>query len=1118
MRQSRTKVTTEALRQVLSIAQSESTLTFEAQIRTGLTITGLWYRNSDNWMKAPSVISRVDGAFRVETDINDIKLDLLGGLDPVTGESKLSLLFEVEGAADKISAGARKLADTVYSQSASSQPQSTATARGLISVGRFLRTLRPTFAPVDREHERLVPYVTNKGNIAIAVNYTPPPYIRVHLDSLTVGDDTVARFRGRIYSRHTTFESLELQLTGRFTGAVLSSSMNFELDTTATEQKYGLHKYDYQSDLPLADFLSLTTTGDDTFDAWIIAQAVDHDEPVRGRIGKNRYLVRTKALPGQSVAGDTAVSVVPYFTMKAKNASFQVEFFERNALDLIENAIRHPMAARRRAKRKLSTKPVWLIGEMPYKAQDTGVAFFKYMVDEHPEIDARYVINPESPESINLDGYTEKVVTYRTSEHVELSLAAERIIGSHSPGYVYPTTRAGFVNACRGLEIFLQHGVMGMKWMPPTYGKAATGFSTDLFLTSSEREKRMIVEDFGYSPNEVAVTGLSRFDALFDRDVSLRPKQVLILPTWRDWLGSDEGFINSEFLAEWHGLLSSPEFTELCARHGLEVIFGLHPNMRQHIGMFDDAPVKTFVQGEVNVQTLIKESGLMITDYSSAGLDFSFLHKPLIYFQFDRARFFRGTQSHFDLDRELPGPVCFNASSLLETLERYITSAADNQAIYNERADALYPFRDQSNCERIFEAVANAKRQFSASDFTQTETASVITKRLRQHKYYFPTMRKMYASARRLPINKDLIVFEAGVGRQYSDSPRAIYEELLRRGDTRTKIWVHNGRPPIHDSNTIIVKRLSPQYFWYLARAKYWVNNQNFPHYITRRPNGVFVQTWHGTPLKKMQHDLESITGRSEGYLERVTRAAQQWTHLLSPSPYATEAFSSAFRHRARVLEMGYPRNDVLLAADAPVVAETVRKSLDLPADKKVLLYAPTFRDNQKSRGRFQFELPFDLEAFAERFGDEYVLLIRTHVLVANRIAIPEHLALTVRDVSRYDEISELFLISDALITDYSSVFFDYAVLRRPMIFFAYDLEDYRDNLRGFYLDYETEMPGPVVETEAALYDEIETLSASTDDAESRSLASAFALKYAPRDDGHASSRVVDTVFGIVED
>src|SRR5690606_3781780 len=151
-------------------------------------------------------------------------------------------------------------------------------------------------------------------------------------------------------------------------------------------------------------------------------------------------------------------------------------------------------------------------------------------------------------------------------------------------------------------------------------------------------------------------------------------------------------------------------------------------------------------------------------------------------------------------------------------------------------------------------------------------------------------------------------------------------------------------------------------------------------------------------------------------------------------------------------------RNDILCLQDSSALAQQVRQRPQLPEGTRGVLYAPTFRDGARDRRGISFELPFDLEHFARELGDDVILLLRMHVLIADRLAVPEELRRRVIDASRYPDIQELMLISDVLVTDYSSVFFDYALLGRPMVFHAYDLESYRDNLRGFYLDYESEV------------------------------------------------------------
>ena len=440
--------------------------------------------------------------------------------------------------------------------------------------------------------------------------------------------------------------------------------------------------------------------------------------------------------------------------------------------------------------------------------------------------------------------------------------------------------------------------------------------------------------------------------------------------------------------------------------------------------------------------------------------------------------------------------------------------AAPSRPEYQRRARRFLTFKDQQNCRRIFDAVLSARPAARGlRDGGVPEIVQTAGHRLRGSRFYFPAMRRFFRAVSRTPAAEDLIVFESGLGTQYADSPRYVYEELVRRGDQRRKVWVYHRKLPGSDPRTKVVRRLSPGYFWYLARAKYWVNNQNFPHYLRRRRNGVFIQTWHGTPLKRMLHDLEQVHGRDEDYMARVNQAVRQWSVLLSPSPYATDVPSAApSATGGPVLEEGYPRNDVLALGRRSDAGNVIRERLGIPHGRRVVLYAPTFRDDQSTgTGRFGFELPLDLEAFQRRFGADTVLLLRMHVLIANRLAIPESVAGCVRDVSGYPEIQELLLASDVLVTDYSSVLFDYAILRRPIVFYAYDLEHYRDTLRGFYLDYGPNLPGPVAQTEDELFDALAE-AAVPDPVRDRRLEE-FAARFAPKDDGGAARRVVDQLL-----
>ena len=374
-------------------------------------------------------------------------------------------------------------------------------------------------------------------------------------------------------------------------------------------------------------------------------------------------------------------------------------------------------------------------------------------------------------------------------------------------------------------------------------------------------------------------------------------------------------------------------------------------------------------------------------------------------------------------------------------------------------------------------------------------------------------MERFYAIVKRVvPIDKNMILFESGIGKQYADSPRYIYEEIVNRKLPYKKIWVYNKSIPIKDANTKQIKRLSPQYFYYLAKSGFWVNNQNFPTYIKKRKGITYLQTWHGTPLKKMLFDIDNIHGRSDDYLERVHGATRQWDYLVSPSPYATQAFTSAFKYSGDVLEVGYPRNDLFYQNHRQELANQVKKRLVIPEDKKVILYAPTFRDNETNgKNKFVFDIKMDLHKMKEHLGHEYIVLLRMHVVINNKLSIPDELNSFVYNVSKYPEIQELSLISDILITDYSSVMFDFANTKRPILFFTYDLDEYKNNIRGFYMDFEEEAPGPFVFNTEEIIQSIHNIEKIKSNY--RDKYQAFQQKYCSLEDGKSSKRIVDQLF-----
>ncbi|MER8235945.1 CDP-glycerol glycerophosphotransferase family protein [Streptomyces sp. NPDC094049] len=372
---------------------------------------------------------------------------------------------------------------------------------------------------------------------------------------------------------------------------------------------------------------------------------------------------------------------------------------------------------------------------------------------------------------------------------------------------------------------------------------------------------------------------------------------------------------------------------------------------------------------------------------------------------------------------------------------------------------------------------------------------------------------EVYEQGRELPL-RDQVLYISYNGKQYSDSPRAVHEELLRRGSDLKHLWVvRDGQVKLPDTAEA-VKFQGRDWYEALARSRYIVTNAHLPHWIKRRAGQVIVQAWHGTMLKKIGLDIDAPKF-DPNYHERLVQESANWNILVSSNRFSTPILKRAMGYEGLIAETGYPRNDYLYAEDREERAREVRERLGLPEGKKVVLYAPTWRDDlSHSRGQFKFDLRVDLEDARRRLGDDHVFLIRRHSNIVD--SIPGAGNGFVFDVSEYPDIADLYVAADIMITDYSSVMFDYAHLRRPMLFFTYDLEHYRDKLRGFYFDFENDAPGPLIGTSDELVKAIQEVDEVA--VEYREKYDRFHHLFCDLDDGHASVRLADLMFKTAQD
>ena len=371
-------------------------------------------------------------------------------------------------------------------------------------------------------------------------------------------------------------------------------------------------------------------------------------------------------------------------------------------------------------------------------------------------------------------------------------------------------------------------------------------------------------------------------------------------------------------------------------------------------------------------------------------------------------------------------------------------------------------------------------------------------------------------------VDDKTILFETFNGRTYGCSPKAIYEEMLKMKEFEdyTFVWSFVN-PEKHEikkhNNLIVIKHGSPDYYKYFSIAKYWIVNSIVEESIEKKENQIYVQCWHGTPLKRLRCDIEvdgAVLNTVEEIRKRNDVDAKRFDYFISPSKFCTEKFTSAFnlknlKKEDIIIEEGYPRNDSLFHYTEKDI-KRIKKKWNIPEDKKVIFYLPTFRDNQHESGvGYTYNLGIDFDSLKEKFQEEYVILFSPHYFVAKQVDVSKYEGFVI-NVTENDDINDMYIVSDIIMTDYSSVFFDFANLKRPMLFYMYDLDIYKGKLRDFYLDLD-ELPGPIAETQEDLEKNLKNIEKEFQ--KNQNKYEKFNKKFNYLDDGASSRRVIKKIF-----
>lgn len=708
-------------------------------------------------------------------------------------------------------------------------------------------------------------------------------------------------------------------------------------------------------------------------------------------------------------------------------------------------------------------------------------------------------------------------IWFMDNEYVPVGGRAKTVRKYSLPYFYYLARGKYFVANATFPDFYIKrHGQIEMQTLHGTFMKTM-GLDETVTFNTKDKQDRLLRRtgrwDYLISPSSYMTSvskkaylfnrriiecGFPRNDSLYQRNNSDAIKKKLHLPLDKKIVMYAPTFRNTKTF-DLH-----LDLAKLQKRLAPDYIFLL----RLHYfvaGRIDTDPYHGFVfdvSSYPEIQDLYMISDLMITDYSSVMFDYAHLKRPMLFFAYDLDEYrnkMRGI--YLDYEETVPGPI---VSTTEDVINEILELPGSTQ--YRQKYDAFHAkfctFGRGDSAGRAVECLLNPDVELQPGEHYYRN----LWKR-KMHQLYPVVFRR----AGKLP-RKKTVFFESFFGQQFSDNPRAIYEYMKENLPDYRLVWnVKKGYEEVFRKEKVpYVIKYSYKGLWQWARAKYWVTNSRWPLWLPKPKNTVYVQTWHGTPLKTLGADMELMTmpGMTlERYRKEFTEETRKWDYCVAPNDYSSKIFQRAFELQGKMIHSGYPRNDLLYQKNSASEIMKIKKKLGIPQDKKVILYAPTWRDNEYAKiDHYTFDVKMDLALMKEKFGESAVLLMRMHYLIAEKMDLGGHEGFA-KDVSGYEDIRELLLIADCLITDYSSVFFDYANLKRPIVFFAYDLDDYANEIRGFYFNFEKEAPGPIVKDMEhllpAVYDALNNPSPDP--------YPDFYNKFCGWEDGHSSERVVRT-------
>ncbi|EJT5929240.1 TPA: CDP-glycerol glycerophosphotransferase family protein [Clostridium perfringens] len=352
---------------------------------------------------------------------------------------------------------------------------------------------------------------------------------------------------------------------------------------------------------------------------------------------------------------------------------------------------------------------IYLIGERKDQCQDNGYHLFKYVREKHSNDKIYYCITRDSKQLEKIK-YLGNIVYYKSFKHYLYYILSNKLVCAHV-GSCTPDTpiiwKIEEKNIIKKNRVFIQHGIT--KELIPSLMKKYSSIST--FICGAKPEYEFVKNEFGYMEENVKYLGFCRFDNLHDIQIK---NQILVMPTWRQWFGmngnneaSESDFISSEYFNQYNNLINSEEINNILEKQDLELIFYPHNEMQRYLKLFNSKfeRIKIANKDDYDVQTLLKESKVLITDYSSVAFDFAYMKKPIIYYQFDKNKYdnCHYSKGYFEYERDGFGPVVDNIENIIEE----VANISIKEPTYIERSESFFTLYDKDNCKRIYNHIKN---------------------------------------------------------------------------------------------------------------------------------------------------------------------------------------------------------------------------------------------------------------------------------------------------------------------------------------------------------------------------------------------------------------------------